>query len=308
MKTEQIVLIKQETRLEKLIQKFNTFSQAKFYIEQNGGSFQDYVQEHEVYHSGLESIVSSVQGLMKMKVLERRYLPTNLFAKSDLIVVYGQDGLVANTAKYVNGLPIIAVNPDPQRYDGILLPFSAGDFHSAVIKVAEQKAIARQVCMGEATLNDGQKLLAFNDFFIGASSHVSARYQITNQSRTERQSSSGVLVSTGAGSTGWLSSVFNMVQGINLLHGRPKEERVNLSWETAELFFVVREPFRSRWSDASLTAGKIAADDNLQLESLMPDGGVIFSDGIEADFLSFNAGGKVKIGVAKEKAILVQKG
>src|SRR5690606_32258260 len=124
MKTEQLVLIKQETRLEKLIQRFNTFGQAKFYIEQNGGEFQDYVSEYEAYQKGLEKMVSSLEEIIKIKILERKYLPSNLFAESDLILVYGQDGLVANTAKYVNGLPIIAVNPDPSRFDGILLPFS----------------------------------------------------------------------------------------------------------------------------------------------------------------------------------------
>ena len=52
-----------------------------------------------------------------------------------------------------------------------------------------------------ARLNDGQRLLAFNDFLIGHRTHVSARYRLTWHGRTETQSSSGILVSTGAGST-----------------------------------------------------------------------------------------------------------
>ena len=39
------------------------------------------------------------------------------------VVTLGQDGLVANTAKYVGAQPIVAVNPEPGRFDGILLPF-----------------------------------------------------------------------------------------------------------------------------------------------------------------------------------------
>lgn len=43
----------------------------------------------------------------------------------------------------------------------------------------------------------------------------------------------------------------------------------------------------------------------LVVESLMPMNGIIFSDGIEADFLKFNAGNIATIGIAKEKANLV---
>ena len=61
---------------------------------------------------------------------------------------------------------------------------------------------------------DGQRLLAFNDLFIGARTHVSARYRVEYAGKQEQQSSSGLLVSTGAGSTGWLSSVMNMPSAV----------------------------------------------------------------------------------------------
>ena len=44
-------------------------------------------------------------------------------------MVVGQDGLVANVAKYSKHIPIVAVvNPDKERYDGVLLPFDVNDF------------------------------------------------------------------------------------------------------------------------------------------------------------------------------------
>jgi NAD(P)-dependent dehydrogenase (short-subunit alcohol dehydrogenase family) len=46
----------------------------------------------------------------------------------------------------------------------------------------------------------------------------------------------------------------------------------------------------------------------LVLHSHTPDGGVIFSDGVEADYLAFNAGAVATIGVAERKAQLVVKG
>ena len=69
--------------------------------------------------------------------------------------------------------------------------------------------------MAQATLSDGQTLLAFNDLFIGRRSHASAFYTIEHAGQREVHSSSGVIVSTGAGSTGWLSSCYNMARGLS---------------------------------------------------------------------------------------------
>jgi len=156
----------------------------------------------------------------------------------------------------------------------------------------------------EAKLNDGQSLLAFNDLFIGASSHVSARYKISYNTKTEEHSSSGLLVSTKAGSTGWLSSVFNMAYGVaGMFEKNIKLKRPKLN--DNDLLFAVREPFQSIRTQTGITAGLIKGQNNLIVESLMPTNGVIFSDGIESDFLKFNSGTIATIGLADEKAKLV---
>lgn len=156
----------------------------------------------------------------------------------------------------------------------------------------------------EAKLNDGQCLLAFNDLFIGASSHVSARYKISYKGTTEEHSSSGLLVSTKAGSTGWLSSVFNMAYGVaGMFEKNIKLKRPKL--HDNDLLFAVREPFQSIRTQIGITAGLIKGQNNLVIESLMPINGVIFSDGIETDFLKFNSGTIAKIGLAENTAKLV---
>ena len=67
---------------------------------------------------------------------------------------------------------------------------------------------------------------------------------------------------------------------------------MQLAWEDPRLVFVVREPFVSRHSAAAIVAGMIEEGEELVLESQMPSGGVIFSDGVESDFLDFNAGAR----------------
>jgi hypothetical protein len=168
---------------------------------------------------------------------------------------------------------------------------------------------SREVTLAEATLPDGQRLLAFNDFFIGNRTHVSARYRLEHAGRSEMQISSGVLVSTGAGSTGWLSSVFNMANGLHATFAGvgaapAARQQVRLDWSDPRLIYVVREPFASKQSGVTLTAGVIEGGGEIVTESLMGENGVIFSDGIESDFLEFNSGAICRIRAAQERARL----
>jgi hypothetical protein len=208
-------------------------------------------------------------------------------------------------AKYVGEQPLVGVNPDPERFDGILLPYEVAGARAAVRRVLEGKAAYRQVTLAEARLEDGQRLLGFNDLFIGARTHVSARYRLRFEGREEAQSSSGVLVSTGAGSSGWLSSVFALARGLTERTGGVPGKPWKLGWEEPRLAFVVREPFVSRHSAADVVGGFVTAEQELVLESRMASGGVIFSDGVEEDFLTFGAGATARIRPAKQRARLV---
>lgn len=305
MSIEYAIIVKNKTRLETLVERFNTKSQAKFYIERMGGNFLDYEMEDEIFHDSLNSLQSQLSKVIKHKIVDRTYLPSYLFSDKNMIVVIGQDGLVANTAKYSQTRPIVAVNPDKQRYDGILLPFDTTNFVGGVENVLSNNYQSRKVNFAEARLNDGQRLLAFNDLFIGASSHISARYKLSFNNNIEEQSSSGIIVSTQAGSTGWLSSVFNMAYGITGLfekNFKPKQPKL----KEDQLLFAVREPFKSIRTQADIAVGMINNKNNLKIESLMPTGGIIFSDGIESDFLHFNSGTIASIGIANETANLVK--
>ncbi|MEQ8560239.1 MAG: hypothetical protein RID18_01940 [Cytophagales bacterium] len=210
MQFENAIIIRDKTRLEQLIERFNSKAQAKFYIESSGGDFEYYEKEHNTFYMSLNKTQSNVSESFKVKVIDRSFLSTYIFSEKDLIVVIGQDGLVANTAKYVNELPMIAVNPDPDQYDGVLLPFDSDSLERPIMDVVNGVLKTKNITMAEARMSDGQRLLAFNDFYIGAATHVSSRYELTFNGKTENQSSSGLIVSTGAGSTGWLSSIFNM--------------------------------------------------------------------------------------------------
>ncbi len=319
MSIEKIILLTRKTRLELLIERFNTLGQAKFYIERSGADFSDYEREHETYRASLSDVRSRVDGLAKIHAIERGFLANFLFTDKDMVVAVGPDGLVVNAAKYLHGQPIVAVNPDPQRIDGVLLPFKPAEVQDAVANVLNGRAKFRPITMAQATLSDGQTLLAFNDLFVGRRGHASAFYAIEHGGKREIHSSSGLIVSTGAGSTGWLSSLYNMARGLmsasqittrsvvphcDELAVRATE---TFPWEAEQLRFVVREPFASRSSQVGICCGDITPQTPLKLESRTPEGGVIFSDGVENDFVNFNSGALATIHVAQRKTMLAVK-
>lgn len=308
MSIEYAIIVKNKTRLEALIERFNTKAQAKFYIERSGGNFEDYETEHQNFQAALALVQQKLSKVLKNKIVERSFLPSFIFSENQLVIVIGQDGLVANAAKYVQEIPLIAVNPDTERYDGQLLPFTPQNFIEGVDNVMHNTFNTQTASFAEATLNDGQRLLAFNDLFIGASTHVSARYKISYNNRWEEQSSSGIIVSTPAGSTGWLSSVFNMAYGIHKYIEKDNSRKKMANLNDNQLMFAVREPFQSKKTQTNLVAGILTERTKLVIESFMPNNGIIFSDGVEADFLHFNSGAIATISTAKEKATLVLPG
>lgn len=289
---QKIILVTRRTRLEELVRRHNTVEQAKFQAEHLGMDFGDFMEEDRVYQRAIKTVEESLSVHGRLQRLDRGFLPNFLFPPQCLVVVLGQDGLVANTLKYLDGQSVMAINPDPARWEGVLLPFAVGDVTTVIREALRGKRETREVTMARARLSDGQELLAVNDFFVGARSHVSARYKISLGDRSETHSSSGVIISTGLGSTGWLRSVLTGAAGIA---GESSSEVVALreqgmSWSSDQLVFAVREPYPSRSTQASLVFGRCGVGAPLRIRSLMAEGGTLFSDGIEADGLDFRAG------------------
>jgi hypothetical protein len=183
--------------------------------------------------------------------------------------------------------------------------------------------------MAKAALNNGQTLYGVNDLFIGPKTHCSARYLIRSGEASETQSSSGVIVSTGMGSTGWLKSLLTGAAAITqaalpILAARTGKALANteankkgssnvrlnvkteFAWDANYLFYTVREPFPTKTTGTSLVFGRVTPETPLILESRMGEHGVIFSDGIEKDFLEFNSGTQAVIGIADRKGVLVE--
>ncbi len=307
-----VVLVTQKTRLQELLYKYNTREQARFHIEHMGADFSDYVLEDDLYQKSLAKAKQMVEKYARISVIDRDFLPNMLFGKNDIVVALGRDGLVCNIMKYLNGQKLVGINPDPARWDGVLLPYETAQLDDVLPEVINENCDIKMVTMAKAVTNDGQEMLAVNDFFIGPKSHTSARYDLTTRHIfgrviTESQSSSGIIVSTGIGQTGWYKSVMAQARAACGLFGFDDScDYKKIAWDEKKLSFVVREPFPSNTTAASVVYGTLSEGDPFRVLSKMSENGVIFSDGMEADAISFNAGVEVNIGISETRGCLVR--
>jgi NAD kinase len=309
---ERVVVVTKKTALEELVYRLNSKAQARFYLEQNQIPFSEYELAAEQYQRAVDTLKKQLPRNIKQQFIDREFLPTYQFDEHDLVMTVGPDGLVVNTAKYLTTQPLLALNPDPMRVDGILNPFSCQEAGEWLDRARAGKVKIAQVSMVKASLNDGQELYAVNDLFIGPRTHGSARYELDFMGRREQQSSSGIIVSTGAGCTGWLRSITQGAWHVThhfggASHEPPTVQEFALGWESEQLWFTVREPFVSKTAQANIVFEQISAGEELIITSQMPENGVIFSDGIESDYLNFNSGFVAHIRLAERKAHLITK-
>lgn len=301
-----VIIVTRKTRLNELVQKYNTIEQAKFYIEHLGADFSDYVLEDRNYREAVSTVKSIAVKYARVHEVDRTFFPNLILSSDDVVITIGQDGMVANVMKYLNGHPLIGINPDTKRWDGILLPFEPGDLSTVLPAVLQGRYNAKEVTIAKASTKDGQEMLAVNDLFIGQKTHTSAQYDILWNDRTETQSSSGIIISTGLGATGWYKSVIAEAQRIAEAFGSSNCISYEpMNWSCDSLTFVVREPYPSRSTQTDIVFGTLKKTDTFRILSKMSANGVIFSDGMENDALEFNAGSEITIGIADKKGNLV---
>ena len=218
-----------------------------------------------------------------------------LFEPGDLVVAVGQDGLVANLAKYLQGQYVVGINPDKGRNEGVLVPHAPEAAADLIPPAAERNVRTQGRIMAEVRIDDGQELFALNELYIGIRTHQSARYRIGFAGEEERQSSSGIIVSTGTGATGWARSIHRERHSGIELPG-PEERR---------MVFFVREAWPSIATGTRITEGNLLPQAALTVTSEMNDGGVIFGDGIEDDYLRFDWGTTAEVRLADRRLELV---
>jgi hypothetical protein len=288
-------VVERPTEYQELLVRHGTRQQVRFFLEQRGQSL-DVVErlhrEHQAHHA---SVLGAVPPEWRRASIGRADLDRFLFEPDDVVVALGQDGLVANVAKYLDGQPIIGLNTRPGVNPGVLVPHAPEAAGDLLRDVGSGRVALRALTMVRASLGDGQSLLALNEIFVGHVSHQSARYRLAVAGHSERQSSSGIIVATGTGATGWAAS----------LHHERHSTLTMPAADERRLVFFVREPWPSAATATELTEGSLGTGQTLELTSELGEGGVVFGDGIEADRLRVDWGERLEVGVADRSLQLV---
>lgn len=286
------VLVQRKTELTELLERHGTRGQAEFFLRSRGRQLAEVQARHELVAGAITTALAAVPASWRRASVERAELARFVFEPGDIIVAVGQDGLVANVAKYLDGQPVIGINPEPGRNPGVLVRHqpsaAAGLLAAAGVRCAELSMVA-------ADADDGQRLVALNEVFVGHPGHQIARYALTPPGgRTEPQASSGVIIGTGTGATGWCRSAW-LERHSQLALAGPSDRR--LTW-------FVREAWPSPATGTGWTEGELSDGQVLSL-TVASDQLVMFGDGIEPDGISLSWGQSVTIGLATQTLRLV---
>ncbi|MEV0939110.1 hypothetical protein [Micromonospora wenchangensis] len=294
-----VVVVRRPSELDELLARHGTRAAAQWYLRARGRDLAEVVDRHEALQAALTAVAAAVPADWRRGTVNRDDLPRFLFGPEDVVVAVGPDGLVANVAKYLGGQPVVGVDPEPGRNAGVLVRCTGDQVAALLPAVAAGAAPLRHRAMVRATLDDGQELVGLNEVYVGHPSHQSARYLLDVTSdgrpRRERQSSSGVVVGTGTGATGWCASI---------ARGRPAAVALPAPQEPALCWFV-REAWPSPVTGADLVAGRLDGTDTLELTA-ESDGLVAFADGLETDRLTLRWGQRVRLDVAPGRLALVE--
>ena len=287
-----LVLVTRETEYDELLVRHATSGQATAFLRRRGQSLGGLEAQRRTLADMLAEIRAGVPKGWRIAAVRRAELDRFLFAPEDVVVAVGQDGLVANLAKYLHDQPVIGVNADPARNPGVLVPHTPGDVAAMLPAAAAGRLATVPRTMIRAELDDGQSLLALNEIFVGHASHQSARYSIRLGDRQEMQSSSGLIVASGTGATGWALSI-----------ERATGVRIDVAPDEPAGLFLVREPWPSPVTGTDIVSGRLGPGDRLLLASRMNDGGVVFADGMEHDRLDFAWGRTLTVSVAVDRRL-----
>jgi len=290
-----VVLVHRRTELDDALARHGTYGQAAFFLTSRGRDIGQLQTRHDRNRTALDTVTAAIPVDWRRGRVERADLSRFLFEPDDVVVVVGQDGLVANVAKYLDGQPVIGVNPDPERNPGVLVPHAPQAAGELLRHALDPHADTEDRAMVEAGTDDGQRLLAVNEIYLGHAGHQTARYSLSlPDGRVEHQASSGVIVSTGTGATGWCRSIWLQRHSALRLPG-PTDPR--LAW-------FVREAWPSPATGTDLVEGEVT--DTELVVGVESDRLVAFGDGIESDAMALSWGQRVTVRLAQRRLRLLR--
>ncbi|MBW3014099.1 NAD(+)/NADH kinase [Candidatus Woesearchaeota archaeon] len=221
--------------------------------------------------------------LVKKLLPDAKVLPSEKvnkpFKEQDLIIAVGGDGTGIKTLHYVKNTPFLLVNSDISASEGALAQCNRFNFEERLNMFKKGKYKIEEWTRLKTTVNGKELPSAINEVFIGAKvAYLTSRYFING----EEHKSSGLIVSTGTGSTAWYSSCGGKPFPKDAKYGK----------------FIAREVYTGALHKPKLIEGKTP----VKITSKMFDG-IVAIDAIQE--FKIERGAKIEIDVSDTPARMV---
>jgi len=217
---------------------------------------------------------------------DREKLNKKLFQNKDLIIAVGGDGTFLRASHFISDkTPLLGVNSDPKNKEGFFMVATKKDFKTKFKKILGKQFNIKKLQRLEAKINKKKiEELALNEFYIASEKpYHTARYSLYAKGKRGRQKSSGILISTPAGSNAWVKSAGGKIIPIN-------EEKFE---------YLVREPYCGRVSaKCSLINNILDKNDKLNI-TFEVDNGVLIADSLSKEH-KFIPGERVSVKLSKK--------
>jgi len=218
--------------------------------------------------------------------VHRDRLSKNQFQNKDWVIVVGGDGTFIRASHFIfDKTPVLGVNSDPRYKEGFFMPASKNDFRRKFKKILIGDYKIKKFHRLEAYINNKKvSELALNEFYVASKKQYhTARYFLNANGIKEKQKSSGVLISTAAGSHAWIKSAGGKV----------------LPLESDKFEYLVREPYCGRISSRCILVNGIL-DKNEKIEIAFEVGnGILIADSLSGEH-NFKSGQKVTVKMSKK--------
>ncbi len=235
---------------------------------------------------------SKVCNIIEKRGFEAVYSWKNTLSKKDLIdidfvVAIGGDGTVLSASHYLVDKPILTVNSSPKTSEGVLTKIPIDKIYDKLDEIKENISVEKLERISVFINNKKIPLLALNEVFIAnKKSYLISKYKIKFNGGEEIQRSSGLIFSTGTGSTAWFKSA----------GGKPFNPNAKF------VKMIVREPYEGKFSRFLLKKLTLKEDDFIEVVPMVES--VLAVDSIRE--FKLRRGDVVRIKISKHPLLRIK--
>ncbi len=202
-----------------------------------------------------------LQQITNKTVIWKNKLSKERFKKEDIIITLGGDGTFLSASHFLTNQLILGVNTNPQKSEGHLTTANLTNLENKLKQISNKKIRIKEYTRENVKIFKKDMCIttenALNETYFGnLNPHHPSNYEIIYKNKRESQRSSGVLISTGTGSTAW----YKAMNGWR--YDKTKKQ----------LRFRIRELFTGRIFKAKIKKGKINPQEKLIIISRINHG------------------------------------